>query len=120
MPPHPTRSAFLRASTLSLGSIAFGSLIVTILELVRFLLNLASQSAADDGNRESLSLAFGEKVHETADSVRSPAALAILACCAACLIGCIEGLVEYFNKYAYIEIALYGVDHLHNRDFQFC
>ncbi|CAG7855020.1 Protein PNS1 [Serendipita indica DSM 11827] len=86
MPPHPTRSAFLRASTLSLGSIAFGSLIVTILELIRVLLNLASQSASQDGNP----------------------IVAILACCAACFVGCIESLVEYFNKYAYIEIALYG------------
>ncbi|KAJ3731852.1 plasma-membrane choline transporter-domain-containing protein, partial [Lentinula guzmanii] len=33
MPNHPTLSAFGRASTLSLGSIAFGSSIVTLLEL---------------------------------------------------------------------------------------
>jgi hypothetical protein len=56
MPPHPTRSAFVRASTLSLGSIAFGSLIVTILELVRLLLNWASQNAAEDGNRKFIRL----------------------------------------------------------------
>ncbi|KAG8833344.1 putative choline transporter, neither null mutation nor overexpression affects choline transport [Serendipita sp. 400] len=86
MPPHPTRSSFVRASTLSLGSIAFGSLIVTLLQLIRMLLNWASQNAAEDGNP----------------------VVAILACCAACFVGCIEGLVEYFNKYAYIEIALYG------------
>ena len=35
MPKHPTLSALGRASTLSLGSIAFGSLIVTLLELLR-------------------------------------------------------------------------------------
>jgi hypothetical protein len=35
------------------------------------------------------------------------AVIAILACCTACLVGCIEGLMGYF-KYAYIEIALYG------------
>ncbi|PVF93253.1 DUF580-domain-containing protein [Serendipita vermifera] len=86
MPPHPTRSSFVRASTLSLGSIAFGSLIVTLLELLRVLLNWASQNAANDGNP----------------------VVAILACCAACFVGCIEGLVEYFNRYAYIQIALYG------------
>ena len=55
MPPHPTRSAFVRASTLSLGSIPFGSLIVTILELVRILLNVASQEAGQDGNRTLVS-----------------------------------------------------------------
>lgn len=43
-----------------------------------------------------------------ADILLHTAVLAILACCAACFVGCIEGLVEYFNKYAYIEIALYG------------
>ena len=53
MPPHPTRSAFVRASTLSLGSIAFGSLIVAILELIRMILNYARASAAADGSCES-------------------------------------------------------------------
>ncbi|KDQ21667.1 hypothetical protein BOTBODRAFT_99551 [Botryobasidium botryosum FD-172 SS1] len=86
MPKHPTLSAFGRASTLSLGSIAFGSLIVTILELIRMLLDAARQSANDDGNPVG----------------------ACLACCAECCVGIIESMVEYFNRYAYIEIALYG------------
>lgn len=51
-PAHPTLSAFVRASTLSLGSIAFGSLIVTILELIRLLLNVARNNANADGHRE--------------------------------------------------------------------
>jgi Plasma-membrane choline transporter len=29
-------------------------------------------------------------------------------CCLQCLAGFIEGLVQYFNHYAYTEIALYG------------
>ncbi|KXN90606.1 Protein PNS1 [Leucoagaricus sp. SymC.cos] len=86
MPSNPTISAFGRASTLSLGSIAFGSLIVTLLDLVRLILESVRNAAAEDGN---------------------PVAVC-LACCAACFIGCIENLVEYFNRYAYIEIALYG------------
>ncbi|KAI0745667.1 plasma-membrane choline transporter-domain-containing protein [Earliella scabrosa] len=86
MPPHPTLSAFVRASTLSLGSIAFGSLIVTILELIRMILNVARNSANADGHPVE----------------------ACLFLCAECFIGCIEGMVEYFNRYAYIEIALYG------------
>ncbi|KAG8884398.1 putative choline transporter, neither null mutation nor overexpression affects choline transport [Tulasnella sp. 331] len=84
MPPHPTRSSFGRASTLSLGSIAFGSLIVTILELIRLLLNAVQNNNSND-----------------------PVS-AILACCAACLVGFIENMVQFFNRYAYIEIALYG------------
>jgi hypothetical protein len=86
MPKHPTISAFVRASTLSLGSIAFGSLIVTLLDLLRLVLNAIQQGAADDGQP----------------------ALVCLAVCASCFVGFIENLVEYFNKYAYIEIALYG------------
>ena len=30
---------------------------------------------------------------------------ACLALCAECFLSCIEGLVEYFNRYAYIEIG---------------
>ncbi|CUA68297.1 Protein PNS1 [Cryptococcus neoformans var, neoformans B-3501A] [Rhizoctonia solani] len=85
-PKNPSLSAFARASTLSLGSIAFGSLIVTLLELLRIILNSIRANAAESG---------------------SPVEAA-LACCAACFVGCIESLVEYFNRYAYIEIALYG------------
>ncbi|KAJ7783184.1 plasma-membrane choline transporter-domain-containing protein [Mycena metata] len=86
MPKHPTLSAFGRASTLSLGSIAFGSLIVTLLELLKMILRAAENSANADGHPVE----------------------ACLACCAACFVGLIENLVQYFNRYAYIEIALYG------------
>ncbi|KZV95008.1 DUF580-domain-containing protein [Exidia glandulosa HHB12029] len=86
MPKHPTLAALGRACTTSLGSIAFGSLIVTILELIRLILQMIRNNAAADGHPVE----------------------AILACCAECCVGCIESLVEYFNRYAYIEIALYG------------
>jgi len=86
MPQNPTLSAFGRASTLSLGSIAFGSLIVTILDLLRLILNAIQHNAASDGHPVEV----------------------CLACCAACMVGILQNLVEYFNRYAYIEIALYG------------
>jgi hypothetical protein len=86
MPKHPTISAFGRASTLSLGSIAFGSLIVTILEMIRLVLNAAQNNANANGHPVE----------------------ALLACCAACFVGILENMVEYFNRYAYIQIALYG------------
>lgn len=53
MPKRATLKAFVRASTLSLGSIAFGSLIVTLLELLRIILNLVQQNARADGDGES-------------------------------------------------------------------
>ncbi|KAF8973281.1 plasma-membrane choline transporter-domain-containing protein [Flammula alnicola] len=86
MPKHPTMSALGRASTLSLGSIAFGSLIVTLLDLLKLILNAAQNNANADGHPIE----------------------ACFACCAACFVGILENLVEYFNRYAYIEIALYG------------
>lgn len=86
MPKHPTLTAFVRASTLSLGSIAFGSLIVTILELIRILLNILRNMGREEGHPVE----------------------ACLALCAECFVGCVESMVQYFNRYAYIEIALYG------------
>ncbi|TIC65790.1 DUF580-domain-containing protein [Wallemia mellicola] len=89
MPKHPTPSAFVRASTTSLGSIAFGSLIVTFLEIIKMIFR-ALQNNAD---------AAGEIGK-------------ILACCAVCVISVIEWLVKIFNKYAYISIALYGKSYI--------
>lgn len=37
---------------MSLGSIAFGSLIVTVLEIIRLLLSLVRNSATAEGSRE--------------------------------------------------------------------
>lgn len=52
MPKHPTTQSFFRASTMSLGSIAFGSLIVTILEIIRLILNSLRNESIDNGDRE--------------------------------------------------------------------
>jgi hypothetical protein len=51
-PKRPTWGAFGRASTRSLGSIAFGSLIVTILEILRLLMQAFQNAASEDGNRQ--------------------------------------------------------------------
>ena len=50
LPKRATLKAFVRSITLSLGSVAFGSLIVTILELIRLLLNAVSQYEAGQGD----------------------------------------------------------------------
>lgn len=96
MPAHPTMSSFSRASTLSLGSIAFGSLIVAILELIKMILNAARNTADADGHR----------MLPVPPSIKNQlfyaAVEACLACCAACFIGCIESLIEYFNRLVFI------------------
>jgi hypothetical protein len=84
--PLITISAWLRAMTLSLGSICFGSLIVAILEAVRQVLNILTNMAKESGN----------------------CCAACLMGCLSCMIGCVERLVEFFNRFAYAYIGYYG------------
>lgn len=84
--PTVALSAFKRASTYSMGSIALGSLIVALLDLLRAGLQVLQQYESGQG-----------------DMIGSA-----IACCAQCCVGCVASLVQYFNRYAMIEIALYG------------
>lgn len=79
------RDSMCRSLTTSFGSICFGSLIVAIIQALRQLANAAR--ANDDGN-------------------------AILVCIAECILNCLANLVEYFNKWAYIYVGLYGYSYL--------
>ena len=74
-----TRDSFFRATTYSFGSICLGSLIVAILEATREMVRSARNS--EDG---------------------------ILVCLADCCLGILESLVEYFNKWAFVFVGLYG------------
>ncbi|EPQ32152.1 uncharacterized protein PFL1_00349 [Pseudozyma flocculosa PF-1] len=78
--------AFRRTMTYSFGSICLGSLIVALLDLLRAFFNMVQRQQAAEG-----------------DLVGT-----ILACVASCCVACIQSLVEFFNRYAYINIALYG------------
>lgn len=75
MPQHPTLGAFKRAMTYSFGSICFGSLIVSVVQLLKQIASIAQQSEATDGN--------------------------FLACflwaVANCILGIVLWLIEYFN-----------------------
>ncbi|CAD6889275.1 unnamed protein product [Tilletia controversa] len=87
---HVALSSFKRATTYSLGSICFGSLIVSLLELLRAFFRTLSATQAAEGDMIS----------------------SILACVASCCIGCIEGMVRWLNKYAFINVALYGSSYI--------
>ncbi|KAI3644498.1 hypothetical protein MP228_010662 [Amoeboaphelidium protococcarum] len=78
MPRNPTLQSAKRAFTTSLGPIAFGSLIIALIQTLRFMLRQAAQQNS------------------------------ILAAIADCIIGCLQGLIEYFNSYAYVHVAVYG------------
>ena len=50
LPKRASLGAFIRSTTLSLGSIAFGSLIVTILELIRIAAQMFHNAQMQDGD----------------------------------------------------------------------
>ncbi|CAI2189061.1 8837_t:CDS:2, partial [Funneliformis geosporum] len=83
----PTLSALKRACTTSFGSICFGSLIIAILNTIKAILRSVANSNDD--------------------------ACGFVAACFACLLAWIENLVEYFNHYAYVEVAIYGKSYCH-------
>jgi hypothetical protein len=61
VPKGATVKAFFRSITYNLGSIAFGSLIVTILELLRLILNAVAQNARAEGDGEFSLLLLGQR-----------------------------------------------------------
>ncbi|PKB99360.1 DUF580-domain-containing protein [Rhizophagus irregularis] len=78
----PTLSSLKRACTTSIGSVCYGSLIIAILSTTRFILRSIARSDDD--------------------------ACGFIAACLECLLSWIEQLVEYFNHYAYVQVAIYG------------
>lgn len=73
--------AYCRATTTSLGSVAFGSLIVAFIQ--------ALKSAAERAER-------------------SNDGAAVFACIARCLLQCLQDVVEYFNRWAFVYVGVYG------------
>lgn len=82
-PSSPTLGSAKRALTTSFGSICFGSLLIALLQTLRYVLR-SLRSDSDDG--------FA----------------VFLATCAECILACLEGLFETFNKFAFTQVAMYG------------
>ncbi len=61
-------------------------MIVAILDTLKSIFQLLQSSAGSDGNMIG----------------------AAAACIAGCCLGCLARIVQFFNRYAFIEIALYG------------
>merc|ERR1719487_3005350 len=81
------QKSFGQACTNYFGSICFGSLLIAIIQTLREMCKAAKDAAEDDGN----------------------AAMAILACVFDCLLGCLESLVQLFNEFAFVYVAIYGI-----------
>jgi len=77
-------NSFIRTVTTSFGSICFGSLLVAIIQALRALAN----SARNNGDA------------------------GFLACIAECILGCLASMLEYFNKWAYIYVGIYGYSYI--------
>ena len=75
------RDSFVRATTTSFGSICFGSLLVAIIQTLRAMVQNA-RNGDNDG------------------------CAAFMLCLVECLLRCVEELLEYFNKFAYIYVGM--------------
>lgn len=82
MPTNPTAGAFKRATTWSLGSICFGSLLVAAIKTLRSIV----RSFRNDH--------FG-----------------FLAYIVDCILSCFDWLLQYFNHYAFVSVAVYGMSY---------
>jgi len=79
-PPNPTLAAFKRATTWSFGSICLGSLVVAIVQALRWLFSYLARKSEN----------------------------ALVQCCVDCILGCLQALIRYVNVYAFALIAIYG------------
>ncbi|KAI9202824.1 plasma-membrane choline transporter-domain-containing protein [Polychytrium aggregatum] len=84
--PHPTMRAAGYALTTSFGSVCYGSLLIAIIQTLRYLARMAERDAAQDGNW----------------------ILCLLMCCIQCILACLEDILNYFNHYAFTQVAIYG------------
>lgn len=92
MPKWPACGSFKRAMTSSFGSICFGSLIVSLIETFRQVLNLIRQGVVTGQNFGN----FTQIIFWIIDA----------------FIGFLQWMAKYFNHYAYSYIALYGKPYL--------
>ncbi|XP_032997584.1 choline transporter-like protein 4 [Lacerta agilis] len=79
-------SAFVRTLRYHIGSLAFGSLVLTIVQLIRIVLEYMDHKLKDSSN----------------------GAAKCLLCCMKCCFWCLEKFVKFLNRNAYIMIAIYG------------
>nr|XP_033772761.1 choline transporter-like protein 4 [Geotrypetes seraphini] len=86
IPYFPVAGAFMRTLRYHTGSLAFGSLILTIVQMIRIALEYLDHKLKDSHN----------------------AAARFLLCCLKCCFWCLEKFIKFLNRNAYIMIAIYG------------
>eukprot|EP00998_Keelungia_sp_KM082_P011229 NODE_746_length_1668_cov_84.004543_g736_i0.p1 GENE.NODE_746_length_1668_cov_84.004543_g736_i0~~NODE_746_length_1668_cov_84.004543_g736_i0.p1 ORF type:complete len:541 (+),score=162.02 NODE_746_length_1668_cov_84.004543_g736_i0:81-1625(+) len=83
MTGNPTLNAIKHALIYSFGSVAFGSLILAVVDFINYIIQKARDKTTN-------------------------ACIRCCLCCVQCLCMCIRSVLEYLNRYAYIYIAMYG------------
>ncbi|NP_001086000.1 choline transporter-like protein 4 [Xenopus laevis] len=86
IPFFPVAESFMRTLRYHTGSLAFGSLILTIVQLIRIIL---------------------EYVDHKLKGAQNPCTRFLL-CCLKCCFWCLEKFIKFLNRNAYIMIAVYG------------
>ncbi|XP_073090240.1 choline transporter-like protein 5 isoform X4 [Manis javanica] len=86
IPPYPLFTSFGRAIRYHTGSLAFGSLILALIQMYRLVLEYLNKHLKDAQNRISK----------------------FLQCCLKCCFWCLENVVKFLNRNAYVMIAIYG------------
>jgi len=79
------KDSFFRSVTSSFGSICFGSFLLAVVQALKTLANIARNNGED---------------------------YQILLCLVECILGCIEDIIEYFNKWAFVYVGLYGYGYI--------
>lgn len=85
MPSSPTMLSFKRAITTSFGSICLGSLLVALVQMIR--------DAVEDARRR-----------------QEGCVAMVIMCCLSCIVAWIEALIQLFNHFAFVQVAIYGKD----------
>ena len=75
----------VRACSLSLGSIALGSLLVAVVRTIIVIVRFCAESA---GNTNEI--------------------VKIACCCCICMLSCLERIIKWLTDYAFVYVAIYG------------
>ncbi|XP_041867901.1 choline transporter-like protein 4 [Melanotaenia boesemani] len=86
IPMFPLCGSFIRSLRYHVGSLAFGALILTLVQIARIIL---------------------EYIDHKTRAAQNPVARFIL-CCMKCCLWCLEKFIKFLNRNAYIMIAIYG------------
>ena len=105
-------SAFWRLVRYHLGTAAFGSFIIALIQLVRIILAyiehlVKKYEVRIKSKNYSTELNLQKKGFGTAGKVALVILKAVLACLQ-CILACFERFMKFINVNAYIETAIYG------------